>query len=190
MERKSCDPGQAQALETWHKSTQCSRATRHHRIWLFSQYSWHLEDELDPTGFIIQPLISATLVRSGGGWYNQILLYLDKESMAVTDPVFFWLLTWRDVCRIHARRQGPRGYLHQVGRFRQGGARLRADGPLVGRLEPRLQSRLESHRHRVQGRHLAPLQHQQCAAGFFSFSFPRTGLLCVDAFYPVLPSFT
>ena len=41
---------------------QCSRATRHHRIWLFSQYSWHFEDEL-----MIQPLISATLVRSGGG---------------------------------------------------------------------------------------------------------------------------
>ena len=35
MERKSCDPGQAQALETWHESTQCSRATQHHRIWLF-----------------------------------------------------------------------------------------------------------------------------------------------------------
>ena len=67
MERKSWDPGQAQALETWHKSMQCSRATQHHRIWLFSHYSWHLEDELGPTGFLIQPLISATLVRSGGG---------------------------------------------------------------------------------------------------------------------------
>ena len=44
MERKSCDPGQAQALETWPKSTQYSRAAQHHRIWLFSQYSWHLED--------------------------------------------------------------------------------------------------------------------------------------------------
>ena len=76
MERKSFDPGQAQALETWHKSTQCSRATQHHRILLFSHYSWHLENELGPTGFIIQPLISATLVRSGGGWYNRILLYL------------------------------------------------------------------------------------------------------------------
>ena len=67
MERKSCDPGQAQALETWDQSTQCSRATQRHRIWLFSQYSRHLEDELGPTGLIIQPLISATLVRSGGG---------------------------------------------------------------------------------------------------------------------------
>ena len=54
MERKSCDPGQAQALETWHKSTQCSRAAQHHRIWLSSHYSQHLED-----GFIIQPLILA-----------------------------------------------------------------------------------------------------------------------------------
>ena len=73
--KKSCDPGQAQALGTRHKSTQCSRATRHHRIWLFSQYSWHSEAELGPTDFIIQPLISAILVRSGGGWYNRILLY-------------------------------------------------------------------------------------------------------------------
>ena len=32
----------------------------------FAQYSRHLEDELGPTAFIIQPLISATLVRSGG----------------------------------------------------------------------------------------------------------------------------
>ena len=31
----------------------------------FAQYSWHWEDELDPTGLIIQPLISAILVRSG-----------------------------------------------------------------------------------------------------------------------------
>ena len=66
VERKSCDPGRARALETRHKSTQCSRATRHHRIWWFSQYSRHFEDELGPTAFIIQPLISATLVRSGG----------------------------------------------------------------------------------------------------------------------------
>ena len=79
---KSCDPGQAQALETWHKSTQCSRATRHHRIWLFSQHSWHLEDELGPIGFIIQPLTSATLVRPGGGWFNRILLCVEK-------PFFF-----------------------------------------------------------------------------------------------------
>ncbi len=75
MERKSCDPGQAPPLETWPKSTQCSRATRHHRIWLFSQHSWHLENELGPTGYIIQPLISATLVQPKGGWYNWILLY-------------------------------------------------------------------------------------------------------------------
>ena len=33
----------------------------------FAQYSWHLEDELGPIGFIIQPLPSATLVGSGGG---------------------------------------------------------------------------------------------------------------------------
>ena len=59
MEGKSCDPGQAQALETGHKSTQCSRANQHHRIWLFPQYSRHLEDELGPTGLIIQPHISA-----------------------------------------------------------------------------------------------------------------------------------
>ena len=32
-----------------------------------AQYSWHFEDELGPTGLIIQPLISATLVRSGVG---------------------------------------------------------------------------------------------------------------------------
>jgi len=31
----------------------------------FAQYNWLLEDELGPTGLIIQPLISATLVRSG-----------------------------------------------------------------------------------------------------------------------------
>ena len=46
-------------------------------IWLFSQNSWHLKDELGPTGFIIQLLISATLVRSGGGWHNRILLYCE-----------------------------------------------------------------------------------------------------------------
>ena len=33
----------------------------------FAQYSRHLEDDLGPTGFIIQPLISATLVQFGGG---------------------------------------------------------------------------------------------------------------------------
>ena len=33
----------------------------------FAQYSRHLEDELGPTAFIIQPLISTTLIRSGGG---------------------------------------------------------------------------------------------------------------------------
>ena len=32
----------------------------------FAQYSRHFEDELDPTGFIMQPLISATLVQCGG----------------------------------------------------------------------------------------------------------------------------
>ncbi len=32
-----------------------------------AQCSWHFDDELGPTGLIIQPLISATLVRSGGG---------------------------------------------------------------------------------------------------------------------------
>ncbi len=58
MKRKICDPGQARALETWHKSTQCSRATQHHQIRLFSQYSWHLKDELGPVRFIIQPLMS------------------------------------------------------------------------------------------------------------------------------------
>ena len=35
MERKSCDPGRARAHETWHKPTQCSRATQHHRIGFF-----------------------------------------------------------------------------------------------------------------------------------------------------------
>ncbi len=40
-----------------------------------AQYSWHFEDELGRTGFIIQLLISATLVRSGAGCYNRILLY-------------------------------------------------------------------------------------------------------------------
>ena len=53
----------------------------------FTQYSWHLEDELGPTGFIIQPLISATLVRSGGGWYNRILLHLDTSR---TSSVFYF----------------------------------------------------------------------------------------------------
>ena len=33
-----------------------------------------------PTVFIIQPLVSATLVRSGVGRYNRILLYLVEKS--------------------------------------------------------------------------------------------------------------
>ena len=65
-ERKSCDPGRARALDTRHKATQCGRATRHHRIRLSSQYSRLLEDNWAPPVFITQPLISATLVRSGG----------------------------------------------------------------------------------------------------------------------------
>ncbi len=77
VERTSCDAGRAPALETTrHKPTQCSRATRHHRIWLFllntvgiSTTNWA------PPVFIIQPLTSATQVRSVGGWYNRILLY-------------------------------------------------------------------------------------------------------------------
>ena len=78
---KSCDPGQGRALETWRKSTQCSRATRRDRICLFSQHSWHLEDELGPIRLIIRPLISATLVRSEGGWYNRIRLHCHCSGM-------------------------------------------------------------------------------------------------------------
>ena len=80
MERKSCDPGQAQALETWHKSTQCSRATQHHRIWFFSQYSWHLEDELGPTGFIFQSLWSGPGVDDITGFY--CISFLDYHMVS------------------------------------------------------------------------------------------------------------
>ena len=37
------------------------------RCGCFAQYGRHLEDELGPTGLIIQPLTRAILVRSGGG---------------------------------------------------------------------------------------------------------------------------
>ena len=110
VERKSCDPGQAQALETWRGSTQCSRATQHHRIWLFSHYSWHLEDELGPTGLIIQSLISATLVRSGSRWYNRILLYVPPKNrfdgrehvLVVLDGSSFGGCTWT---RPHSKKR-------------------------------------------------------------------------------------
>ena len=81
MERKSCDPGQAQALETWHKPTQCRRATQNHRIWLFSQYSWHLEDELAPIGFY-HPAAYITLVRSGVGDITEF--YCKKKITIMT----------------------------------------------------------------------------------------------------------
>ena len=51
-------------------TSQCSAAEQLDIIgfgFFFTICSWHLEDELGPTGFIIQPLLSATLVRSGGG---------------------------------------------------------------------------------------------------------------------------
>ena len=60
MERKSCDPGQAQTLKTQVNIVGFGR---------LAQYSWHFEDELGPTGFIIQLLKSATLVDDITGFY-------------------------------------------------------------------------------------------------------------------------
>ena len=84
---------------SWHKSMQCSRATQHHRIWLFSQYSWHLEDHLGPTGLIIQPLISVTLVRSEVGWYNRILQYLEPIGPFLLGGQFSRGKTKREGCK-------------------------------------------------------------------------------------------
>ena len=76
-ERKSCDPGQAQALETRHKSTQCSRATRHHRIRLFCTIQSAFRGWIGPRRFDHPAAyISHFGPGPGGGWYNRILLYL------------------------------------------------------------------------------------------------------------------
>ena len=63
VERKSCDPGLARALETRRKSTQCSRATRHHRIWLLATIQLAFRGRIGPHRFhhptaCIQPLWS------------------------------------------------------------------------------------------------------------------------------------
>ena len=81
-------------LKLLKQGTSQRSATLHHRIWLFSHDSWHLEDELGPTGLIIQPLISATLVRSEGGWYNRILLYYSRHDSywtASVESCWMWI---------------------------------------------------------------------------------------------------
>ena len=43
------------------------------------------------------------------------------------------------ICRVHARRQGVGGEVHEVGRLREDVSRLRADGARQRRLQLRLQ---------------------------------------------------
>ena len=71
MERKSCDPGQAQTLKTQVNIVGFGR---------LAQYSWHFEDELGPTGFIFQSLWSGPGVDDITGFY--CISFLDYHMVS------------------------------------------------------------------------------------------------------------